>query len=331
MRVLITGASGFIGGHLVQRLAETGCAVRALVRAPTPALAALGVEQVSGDLTRPASLVAPLRDVQTIFHLAALRDRWGTPAQAYRTVNVEGTQHLLAAAAQAGVERFVHCSSVGVARWPGRIDADETLPYTTPTSQVDYHQTKIEAEQAVLAAARNGMLPALVVRPVITYGPGDRTGMVTRLITLIAQGRFVTIGDGRNHVDLAYVDDVVAGMYLAAERGTVGRVYILSAPRPETMNEVLKLACAAVGKPGPKRTHVPLGLARFAAWGAEQLGLALRRQPPLTRDALATLTIDRGFSHARAQHELGYVPQVLLADGLRSTAEWLQRNGSLAE
>ena len=331
MSVLVTGATGFIGGHLARRLVGMGHTVRALVRSSAPGLEREGVELVSGDLTRPETLTAAMEGVRGVFHLASLRDHWGVPLSTYRTVNTAGTCHLLAAAMQAGVERFVYCSSVGVARYPGRIDADEMLPYVEPTSQVAYHRTKMDAERLVLVAARAGALPAVVVRPVITYGPGDETGMVTRLLVRLARGRFLPVGDGRNHVDLAYVDDVVGGMVRAWERGAVGRAYILSGPRPVTMREVLIAARAALGKPGPGRVYLPTGLARLLAGWAERAWGALHRRPPVTRDAVATLTVDRGFSHARATAELGYVPQVGLEEGMRRTVDWLQGTGRIAK
>lgn len=327
MKMLVTGGTGFIGRHLVRRLADMGHSVRVLTRSPSAALEQKGVETVVGDMTRPETLVQAMEGVQGVFHLAALRDRWGVPLEAYRVVNTGGTCHLLALAMQKGVERFVYCSSVGVARYLGRIDADETLPYVEPTSQAAYHHTKMEAERLVLVAAQAGAVPAVVVRPVITYGPGDETGMVTRLLVSLARGRFLPVGDGRNHVDLAFVDDVVGGMVLAWERGGIGRVYILSGPRPIRMEEVLTVACSALGKPGPARFHVPAGLARLIAGCAERIWGALRRQPPVTRDALTTLTADRGFSHARARAELGYLPRVELEEGMKRTVAWLQEMG----
>lgn len=328
MMVLVTGATGFIGGHLVRHLIEQGHTVRALVRNPAPQLEQEGVETVIGDLTRPETLAEAVRGAEAIFHLAALRDRWGVPLATYRTVNTVGTCHLLAAAMQAEVGRFVYCSSVGVARYPGRVDANETLPYAQPTSQVGYHRTKMEAERLVVVAARAGAVPAVVVRPVISYGPGDQTGMVAQLLVRLARGRFLPVGDGRNRVDLVYVEDLVEGMRLAWERGSMGRVYILSGPRPVTMREVVLAACAALGK-SPPPFHVPEVLARSLAGWAERVWGALGWRPPITRDAVATLTVDRGFSHARARAELGYNPCVTLEEGFRRTVAWLREMGQV--
>ena len=325
MRVLVTGATGFIGGCLARSLAAQGHDVRALVRREAPDLTECGIEPVAGDVADAGSLRAALRGVDAIFHLAAVRDSYGMPASVYRRVNVEGTRAMLEAAVAAGVARFVHCSSVGVARYPGKLDADETLPYSEPTSQVLYHETKAEAEELALATG------AIVVRPVITYGPGDRYGFVTRLISLLARGRFVGVGDGRNHVDLVYVDDLTTGMAAALEKGTPGEVYILSGTAPIEVRALVSQICTLLGK-RPPRLSIPAPAARIAGWGIEMLwrGAGLHRRwgnPPLTRDAVATLAVDRGFSHRRASAVLGYEPRVDYGEGLRVTWEWIAGQG----
>jgi nucleoside-diphosphate-sugar epimerase len=330
MKVLVTGATGFIGGHLVQHLLARGYDVRALVRRLPPQdwgelREGAGIEPTVGDITDADAVQAAVEGVDAVFHLAAARDAWGTPEAIYREVNVTGTRHLLEAADDAGVRRFVYCSSVGVARYPGNLEADETLPLREPTSQVLYHRTKAEAERMALDAQ------AIVVRPVITYGPGDDRGFVTRLIALLRRGPRFWIGDGRNRVDLVYVDDLVAGMRQALERGSAGRVYILSGPAPIRVKALADKICKIVGT-HPPRTHIPASFARLAGWGLEtlyktgaRLGIATDgREPFITRDKIATLTVDRGFSHARATREIGYRPQVCYDEGLQRTLDWLR-------
>jgi len=329
MDVLVTGATGFIGGHLARRVAGKGHQVRVLVRQAEPTLETLGITPYSGDLRRLESLQAAVAGVQVVYHLAVLRDCSDVPWAHCHAINVDGTRHLVKAAIEAGVERFVYCSSVGVARAPGQRDADETLPYLPPTSQVAYHRSKAKAEQFVLEAARGEEMAAVVVRPVITYGPEDETGMVTRLLTLVANRRFLMIGAGDNHLDLAYIDDVIDGMLLAAERGKSGRIYILSSPQPRAMREIVELAGEVTNRQVPT-FYVPTRAARTAAGAVEKIWHLLGRRPPLTRDAIATLTVDRGFSHMRAQAELGYRPQVNLENGFQQTAAWLRAEGRIS-
>ena len=334
MKILITGATGFIGGHLAHYLAVRGYHVRALVRRDSPKLAADGIELIRGDLADRDSVRAAVSGMEAVCHLAAARDVWGADELDYRQVNVEGTLHLLNAATEEGVRRFVYCSSVGVARHPGNLDADETLPFCPPTSQVFYHRTKAQAERMVLEYGRTGRIPAMAVRPVITYGPEDKGGMVTRLITMLAQGQFIPVGNGRNHVDLAYVDDLVAGMHQALVWGTVGQTYILSGTTPIQVRALIDKICTLLDKPAP-RFYIPALIARAAGWGMEtayqlggRLGLDFAKgQPLITRDKVATLAVDRGFSHARASRELGYHPQVNYDQGLQRTLNWLQETG----
>jgi nucleoside-diphosphate-sugar epimerase len=322
--ILITGATGFIGGCLARHLVAQGHQVRALVRREAPELAMCGVELVRADIGDANALPPVLRDMDAVFHLAAVRDVWGTPETVYRQINVDATRALLAAARVAGVPRFVYCSSVGVARYAGNLAADETLPFSPPTSQVLYHCTKARAEQI----ARDAQ--AVVVRPVITYGPGDENGFLTRLIALLAQGRFLGIGNGRNHVDLVYVDDLVAGMVAALEKGAPGRVYILSGTAPIEVRVLVDEICTLLGRK-PPRISIPTPIALLAGWGMELVWkrvltpLGWSAQAPfITRDKVATLTVDRGFSHARAALELGYRPQVDYNEGLKRTLDWMR-------
>jgi nucleoside-diphosphate-sugar epimerase len=340
MKVLVTGATGFIGGHLVRHLLAQGHGVRALTRRRAGSedrvapLAEAGVELAWGEVTDLGSVRSAVQGVEAVFHLAAVRDKWGTPESLYREVNVGGTHHLLEAVAETGAERFVYCSSVGVARYPGNLAADETLPFREPSSQVFYHRTKAQAERMVLDWASSGRVPAVVVRPVITYGPLDEWGMVTRLIAMLAGGRFVPIGNGCAHVDLAYIDDVVSGMRRALEVGTSGQVYILSGTAPIEVRVLIGKICNLLGK-HPPRARIPVSLAYTAGWGLEKLyafgsrlGLDVaKHQPLITRDKIATLAVDRGFSHARASRELGYQPQVDYDEGLRRTLDWLKVMG----
>lgn len=328
MKVLVTGATGFIGGHLARRLRAADYAVQALVRSPSSELGEVGIEQAVGDVTQPYTLAEAMSGVDGVFHLAALRDRWDAPPELYRAVNVAGTRNVLEAARRVGVERVVYCSSVGVARYPGNLEADETLPFCRPTSQVLYHRTKVQAERMAIDAQ------AVVVRPVIAYGPQDQAGFVTRLIALLAQGQFFWVGNGNNHVDLVYIDDLVGGMCRALEQGAKGRVYILSGTAPIRVRTLVERICQLTGVPSP-RVHIPASLARLTGWGLEtayraaaRMGIGVNgREPFITRDKVATLTVDRGFSHARARRELGYCPQVDYDEGLRRTLAWLQERG----
>ncbi|MBC7249494.1 MAG: NAD-dependent epimerase/dehydratase family protein [Anaerolineae bacterium] len=329
MRALVTGGSGFVGGHLVRALLARGYTVRALVRPTSRTDGLAGAELVYGDVTDQASCQAAVVGVDVVYHLAAIRDRWGTPYADYVAVNVDGTRHLLEAAA-GRVGRFVYCSSVGVLGYPGVLGIDESFPLRPDDGKVFYHRTKAQAEELVLDFARQGRLATTVVRPAITYGPGDDWGMVTRLIAMLRRGTFVPVGNGRNHLHLCYVSDTVQGLILAGEsEQSVGQAYIIAGPEPITLNGLVVKICGLLERK-PPRWHVPVELARMAGWVLEgvysaqaHLGLRVLGQAPfLTRDKVDTLAVNRGFSIEKARHELGYVPAIGYDEGLRRTVEW---------
>jgi nucleoside-diphosphate-sugar epimerase len=333
MRILVTGGTGFLGSHLVRMLLERGHNVRALARRGSNVGKLKGAELVYGDLTEPDSLRRAVEGMEAVYHLAAIRDKWGTPYQAYYAVNVRGTQNLLDAAAGC-VDKFIYSSTAGVARYPGNLQADESLPYNTNGhGQYRYHHTKALAEQLTLEYARAGQVPATVVRPTIVYGPGDTWGMMTKLVTMLSEGRFARIGDGRNHLHLVYVDDVIKAFVLAGKSSTsVGQVYIVAGPSPITLNDLVAKVCAFLAIT-PPRWHIPVGVAKAAGWMLEavyasKLSMGIRAfgdMPLVTRDKVDTLTVDRGYNITKIQQELGYFPTVDYEKGLRLTIEWCKQ------
>jgi dihydroflavonol-4-reductase len=329
MKALVTGATGFIGGHIAHTLNERGHEVHVLVRSPSSVGSSSAWRVLVGDVTDSSAVRTAVSGVDVIFHLAAVRDRWGISYEDYYRVNVEGTRNLLQAASDRGC-RFIYCSSVGVMGHPGRLDIDESFPYASGDGKYNYSQTKALADKLTLDYARQGRLWATVVRPVITYGPGDTWGMVTRLIDLLAQRRFLPVGDGRNYMHLAYISDVVDGFLLAAENeGAIGRPYIIAGPAPITLNDLVRKLCELLGV-SPPGWHVPAGIARAAGHSLETLfrlkqraGIeALGDVPFITRDKVDTLAINRSYSTLRAEKELGFRPAVDYVEGLPPTVSW---------
>lgn len=304
MRICVTGATGFIGGQLARALLAGGHTVLALSRPGSAARVPEGLVPVWGDLSDDTPEAVDraaewLRDVDVVYHLAALRDRWGVPYPQYYRVNVEGTRRLLEAAARSGVKRFVYGSSVGVAEYHGRLDADETMAYHWDRSKHPYHHTKMLAEQLTLDYARQNKLATTVVRPCITYGPGDTWGMMTRIMARLSAGRYLVAGSGKQHVHLVHVEDLVRGLILAGERAQAnGRVYIVAGEKPVTWRELLTMLCGALEVPFP-RLRVPQAWLLAAGTGIELLygglcraGMALPGDPLLTRSQVHTVTTD---------------------------------------
>jgi nucleoside-diphosphate-sugar epimerase len=337
MIALVTGATGFIGGSLAASLAATGWEVRVLIR-PSGRARLQGEERYrvfEADLAGPAALPREaFTGCEVVFHAAAIRDRWGTSPEEYRRTNVEGTRRLLAAAA-GRARRFVYLSSVGVLGWPGVDGIDESFPAAVRPGEVDYHGTKAAAERIV--RDWRGGPETVVVRPTITYGPGDRDGMLTRLIGLIARDRFVRIGRGENHFHLTFIDDLVAGLILAGTHPSArGESLILAGPRSIAVRKIIAQIERALGRT-PSPLYLPESVAWPMAWTVEALyraagGLGLVRPgsgPPVTATKLHVLCAHRSFSSARAEQLLGYSPRVDYSEGLESTLAWMRQVGLL--
>lgn len=210
--VFITGASGFIGGQLAQRLLAAGRAVRVLARRPLPDLERLGARVVPGDLADPAALARGMEGVGTVFHVAGRVGVWG-PDEDFFRVNVEGTRHVLAACRAARVPRLVYTSSPSVVFHGGDLaGVDESAPLCTQ-APCAYPTSKAAAERLV-TAANDAALATVSLRPHLVWGPGDRN-IIPRVLKLARRGRLKIIGPGRNLVDCTHIVNVVDAHLLA--------------------------------------------------------------------------------------------------------------------
>jgi dihydroflavonol-4-reductase len=328
--VLVTGATGFTGGHLAATLARRGETVRALVRTRSRArfdrspLPALGVQAVEGDLGDPASVRHAAEGVEIVYHIAATYREAGQPDSAYRTINVEGTRNLLEAARAGGARRLVHCSTGGVhghiANPPGTEDA--------PFNPGDiYQETKLEAEQLAREFGRETGFDVVVARPIGIYGPGD-----TRFLKMfrgLARGNFPMLGSGRAFYHLTYIDDLVEGFRLCGTvPGAKGRTYILAGPRFTTLEELVALVAKEL-QVRPPRIHWPVWPFWTAGLLCELVCVPLRIEPPLYRRRVDFYTKSRAFDTARARSELGFAPKVDLEEGIHRTAEWYRQQNLL--
>ncbi len=224
MTVLVTGATGFTGGHLAQYLSARGDAVRALVRPRSRArfdaspLPARGVTAVEGDLADAAALTRAAAGVDVVYHIAATYREAGQPDAAYRAINVDGTRHVLEAAHAGGARRVVHCSTGGVHGHIANPPANEDAPFNPGDV---YQATKLEAEQLARAFGDRTGFDVVVARPIGIYGPGDTRFL--RMFRGLARGNFPMIGSGSPFYHLTFIDDLVEGFRLcgtaAAARG----------------------------------------------------------------------------------------------------------------
>jgi dihydroflavonol-4-reductase len=327
MRALVTGATGFTGGHLARALRRRGHAVRALVRGEDPrtaALAADGIELSLGDLTDRASLGRALAGIDIVYNIGATYRQAAASASEYHAINAQAVADLVEAGAAAGVRRVVHCSTVGVHGDVERPPAAEDAPLRPGD---EYQRSKLEGERLGReAAARLGM-DLVIARPSGIYGPGDRR--LLKLFRGVARRRFVTLGSGEIFYHLTYVEDLAEGFRLCGEvPAASGRTYILAGGEVTSLNELVRRIASAAGVP-PPALHVPVWPLWLAGAACEAVCVPLRIEPPLYRRRVDFFTKSRAFDISRARAELGYDPQVGLDEGIRRTLAWYREHGWL--
>jgi nucleoside-diphosphate-sugar epimerase len=328
VRVLVTGATGFTGGHLARTLASRGYEVRALVRHAAKARAAdltnPGIEVVEGDLQDADSLRRAATNVEVIYNIAALYRQAGLRDDVYRAVNAEAVGTIIDAAAAAGARRVVHCSTVGVHGDVEHPPANEDAPFRPGDI---YQETKLEGERIALSHAGRTGVEVVIARPSGIHGPGDRR--LLKLFRGVARRRFVILGDGRIFYHLTYIDDVVEGLRLCGEvPNAAGRSYIIAGGEVRTLNDVVALVAEEAGVP-PPRLHIPAWPAWVAGAACEALCSPFGISPPLYRRRVEFFTKSRAFDITRARTELGYAPAVGLREGIRRTLAWYRAHGWL--
>lgn len=328
MNVLVTGATGFTGGHLAIALRRRGHAVRALVRPRSLAKAAFlereGISIAPGDLLDAESVRRATDSIEVVYHVAATYREAGQPPSAYVAINIDGTRHVFEAARAAGVRRVVHCSTAGVHGHVERPPANEDAPLA-PGDQ--YQRTKLEAEQLARDFGRQHALDVVVARPVGIYGAGD-----TRFLKMfrgIARGYFPMLGSGKVFYHVTHVDDVVEGLRLCGERNAAaGRTYLLAGPQYTTLADLVATIARELNVK-PPRLHLPIWPVWLAGAMCEAVCVPLRLEPPLYRRRVDFYRKSRAFDTTRAREELGWTPAVDLETGVRRTIAWYREQGWL--
>lgn len=330
---LVTGGTGFLGRHIVERLLEHGRQVRVLARRPAADLAARGVEFACCSLDDTPAVRAACTGVETLFHVAAKVGVWGRYSDFHRAI-VLGTESILAGCREHGVKRLVYTSTPSVVYNGGSLaGVNESLPLTANCPS-PYPVTKAIAERAVLAAA-SGTFATCALRPHLIWGVGD-PHLVPRVLARARAGKLRVVGDGSNRVDMVHVTNAVDAHFLAeaalekchvAQDGSSvnGRAYFITNGEPVVLWEWINQLLVALGQP-PITKHVSLRAARAAgalcelAWRL----LPIRGEPPMTRFTASELAKDHWFDIGAARRDLGYAPRVSMADGTRELVRALR-------
>ena len=328
--VLVTGGGGFIGLALVRELCRRKVQVRVLGRHRYPAVEEAGAVSLQGDIRDAAAVNRAASGCDTVFHVAARAGIWGSYQQ-YYDINVQGTGNVIAACRKQGVGSLVYTSTPSVV-FDGRdlAGVDESVPYARKPL-CHYAATKIYAEQQVMAAD-SPQLHTAAIRPHLVWGPGD-TNLIPRLMARGREGSLRIVGDGRNRVDIAYIDNVVHAHLLAAENlettaAAAGRSFFIGQQEPVRLWDWINELFTRMDVP-QVTGRVSLKAAKRAGWVLEKMYgiLHLEQEPKMTRFLAEQLALSHWFSRHNAETLLGYREQVTTGQGLERLVEWLDMKG----
>jgi nucleoside-diphosphate-sugar epimerase len=318
--VLVTGATGFIGSHLVKRLLREGAMVHALVRNTKKAKRMLPdvVRIIRGDMTDSSSLHSAVKGQQVIYHLAAALAHLHKPMSTFRKVNVEGTRHLAEASLDHDVDRFIYISSVAVYGHDTEELVDERSPHRK--SNAPYSDTKIEAEDIVRTMCQERGLPSVIVQPSHTYGTGE-CAWTTVPLKLMKYGLMFLPDHGNGFICPLYIDDLVEGMLKAGEQGMLGESYILAGSKTVTSREYFRYLLNMSGrKKMPSLSKkASLALAEIA-----EMITVMTKIPIFTKEAARIAMARTRYSIEKAKRELNFLPETDLDEGMRRVREYVK-------
>lgn len=323
---LVTGANGFVGGHLARMLRASGKQVRVLVRSQAAANSFIkeGFAAVVGDLAEPATLPAALEGVSHVYHIAALFRQAGLPDSSYRKVNAEGTRHMLDSAIAAGVKRFIHCSTVGVLGDVEHPPGNEQTPYSPGDI---YQQTKMEGELIALDYFGRGAISGCVIRPAMIYGPGDLRTL--KLFKAVAKGRFFYVGPGTALTHFIQVRDLCRAFILAMEHTEVqGGVFIIAGRESLPLNELVKLICSELKVKEPW-LHLPVKPMQLLGDLCEAICKPFGINPPIFRRRVDFYVKNRQFDYSKARSQLGFEPEHSLKEEISEIVSWYKEHRML--
>lgn len=314
MKILVTGATGFLGSHVVRRLVERGDDVRCLVRQDKPCLPE-GAKRLIGDILEPEALGKAMEDVDVVCHCAALVAGRQKRDDFFR-VNVRGLGNMLNAAASANVKRFIHISTCSVSGSVVHIDTDESAPLIESGSP--YRDSKVAAERLINESPYRSSVT--IIRPGWIYGPGDRN-VLPLILERLKTGKMYVISGGSKLVHTVFVSHVADAVVSATDKpSAAGQTYNITDGRHLTMTEFLETLCrAAALKYGVR--NIPYPVAYAAALAGSAWETLSGREALFNLHKLRTVMTDFSFSIEKAKRDLAYSPTVSTEDGLRLFVE----------
>lgn len=322
-KTAVTGAGGYIGSNLSEYLLAKGYTVNAhvhstLTSSPLPKDINLVVE---GDIADRKWHQSLLKEVDIVFHLVSnFRSAKGKPESYYKT-NLEGTKAIFHSAVEAGVKRFVHCSTIGVLGDVKKTPADEESTFNPGDL---YQKTKTEAELWIRDQIDKYQIEIVVVRPCSVYGPGDLR--MLKMFKMLQNGKFFMLGSGNSNFHSIYIDDLVDGFELCATKPqAVGEVFILGESQYRPLKGYIATAAATLGVAPPK-LKLPFWPIYWLSAVIEIIGILLHIEPPLHRRRVRFFKNNRAFDTSKAREQLGFSTQISLEEGMQRTVSWYREN-----
>ena len=327
VEMIFTGAAGFLGSQLSERLLQEGYRLHALVRDSKKIAPLKGrvSKIVVGDIGNREVITELVTGCDVVIHTVSNFRTASGPPKSYWDVNVNGTQNVLEAAREAGVKRFIHCSTIGVHGHVKTTPATEESPYNPGDL---YQETKMHAELACRKAMEHGDMEIVIIRPCAMYGPGD-TRML-KMFKMLAKRAFFLVGPCKENFHSVYIDDIVEGFVRTIETPAIGgQIFFIGDKEYVLLRHYFEIAAKALGMPPP--------FIRFPYWSfygaavlCETLCVPFGLEPPLHRRRVRFYRNNRAFSVDKARRILQFEPKVPLEDGMRRTVAWYRQNGYLS-
>ncbi|MEZ5836993.1 MAG: NAD-dependent epimerase/dehydratase family protein [Geminicoccaceae bacterium] len=328
MKVLVTGATGFVGSAVARKLIGDGHDVRVLVRDPSK-LAAVGLggvtDIVTGDITDPAVMDKAVDGVDCALGIAGTFREPNLSDDRYRQINVDAVRLLLDAAKRHRVRRVVHCSTVGI---HGNVTGAPATEASPVIPDGIYEVTKAEGDRIARVYGREIGVDTVVLRPTPIYGPGDTR--LLKLFRMAGKQRLVMLGDGSAGYHLVHVDDLAQAFLLAATgHGKAGEAYIIGGAEQPSLNELIATLADVLGRKDQKTIRIPAQPVRLLGHLCEIICRPFGINPPIYRRRVDFFINNRRYDIGKARNELGYVPKIGMRDGLEQTAAWYRARGML--